>query len=104
MRPHSPITRLRHLKDVMGTGWADGDVPVYNESEDRFAPGEGGSGDVPPPLVEGGTTTSDGLLAFRYGIDDDGNPYFDDIGTPIAESATLHIDTATATFHLEVLL
>lgn len=76
MRPHSPVTKLRRLKDVLGTGWSDGDVPAYNESEDRFEPGAGGGGgsgvvyaDDPPDEPAVGTVYID---ATGLGIGPDG--------------------------------
>ena len=62
--------------------------------------GSGGAGG----LVEAGTTTAAGLLTFRYGIDVDGNPYFNDDGVDLDRAARLFADPDTATFHLEALL
>lgn len=55
-------------------------------------------------LIEAGTTDSDGLLTFRYGIDGDGNPYFDVDGAPLTEAARLFLDPDVATFYLEAML
>ena len=86
--------------------YPEGQVPVKDDATGRFAPGAGGGTPTPSGsrLVEAATTTADGMLTFRYGIDGEGNPHFNDDGVDLDQAARLFADPTTATFHLEALL
>lgn len=79
MGPSSVVSLVRHLRDVVATGWSDGDVPVYNESEDRFEPGAGGGG---------GSFDPDDPLDYLTMVDSDGVSWTVTVGTDGALTTT----------------
>ena len=99
----TPPAVLDHLADTDVPDPPHGYVLTWDETAERWVAAAGGVTAV-GALVEAGTTTSAGLLTFRYGIDADGNPYFTDAGVDLAEAARMFADTDTATFYLEALL
>ena len=89
-----PPAILQHLVNVESDGWADGNVPTYNDG--TFVPGAGGSGAL--VTLDAGTVSYDDAgddvvvtVVAKWGVDGDG-PYFDGTNVVAGDEAALRVD------------